>query len=42
MSLKIKKSGGAEPDEFELAVAQELSNLEVIIIIIILININFY
>jgi hypothetical protein len=41
MSLKIKKSGGAEPDEFELTVAQELSNLEVIIIII-LININFY
>ena len=40
MSLKIKKSGGAEPDEFELTVAQELSNLEVIIIII-LININF-
>ncbi|KAJ1434310.1 40S ribosomal protein S7 [Ochromonadaceae sp. CCMP2298] len=28
MSTKIVKSGGAEPDEFELAVAQELSNLE--------------
>jgi hypothetical protein len=32
MSLKIKKSGGAEPYEFELAVAQELSNLEVFFI----------
>ena len=28
---KIIKSGGAEPDEFETQVAQELLNLEVII-----------
>lgn len=34
MSLKIKKTGGALPDEFELSVAQELSNLEVLIILI--------
>lgn len=26
---KIVKSGGAEPDEFEAAVAQELFNMEV-------------
>jgi len=28
MSAKIRKSGGAEPDEFEASVAQELLNLE--------------
>ncbi len=28
---KIVKSGGAQPDEFELQVAQELHQLEVII-----------
>lgn len=29
MSGKIIKAGGAEPDELELSVAQELFNLEV-------------
>jgi hypothetical protein len=29
MSKKIVKARGAQPDEFELSVAQELSNLEV-------------
>ncbi len=29
---KIVKSGGAEPDEFEASVAQEIFNLEVIFI----------
>lgn len=29
MASKIVKSGGAQPDEFELSVAQELLNLEV-------------
>lgn len=38
MSLKIKKSGGAEPDEFELTVAQELSNLEVMTVLKLSLN----
>lgn len=29
MSTKIVKAGGAQADEFELSVAQELLNLEV-------------
>jgi hypothetical protein len=33
MATKIVKAAGATADEFELSVAQELSNLEVIIII---------
>jgi hypothetical protein len=31
MSGKIVKAGGAEPDEFEQSVAQELFNLEVLL-----------
>lgn len=29
MATKIVKSNGAQPDEFELTVAQEIANLEV-------------
>jgi len=36
MSGKIVKAGGAEPDEFEQSVAQELFNLEVLLLLIIL------
>lgn len=32
MASKLIKSGGAQPDDFELSVAQEFANLEVIII----------
>lgn len=31
---KIVKSNGAQPDEFELSVAQEFSNLEVSAVIV--------
>jgi hypothetical protein len=32
---KIVKANGAEPDEFEASVAQELFNLEVIVVVTI-------